>query len=324
MRNSASNSAAIQALHRQAKQMLPALTDVLIGLGYSEIVHQRISQQNIAGAHDCYQGLTRAYQTRFGQVMIKWQLDSNPSPMADNSSLHHEIRVLRTLNQYQKNSSAIITPPWLDHKTISLSQQRLTVLIMPYYSNGSLAYALKQAQSAQQKHRFIIQAAILIDHLHQSNWLHNDIKPSNLLISDEHALMLTDFALAEYIKGAQLKSQTVGRVSSAGTPAYLAPECWHGQGKTVQTDIYAFGVLLYEVLMGERPFAITQQHREQQEAALIAAWATQHCQQPTPILPKPHQRYQQILNRALAKPVQQRYPSMQELLKALQTLHPYQ
>lgn len=116
-------------------------------------------------------------------------------------------------------------------------------------------------------------------------------------------LLLTDFALAEPI------NKSVG-ASLAGTAAYLAPERWQGQGATVQSDIYAFGIMMTEILVGERPFKIHNQSNEP-----LREWAIQHCQQTIPTLPLEYSRYQGIVDKVLAKQVHKRYQSMKEVLR---------
>lgn len=337
MKNSASNSSikqassAQQVLKEQSAPLLPALTDSLAALGYSEICHQRISQQESTYQNGnqqhhikafSYQGLTRAQHLQFGYVMIKWELNS----ASNNASSHlsHEMVVLQALNKAQQtqvqNNIESIVPPILVYDTLivnvlNLSQQ-LTILVMPYYKNGSLAHYLCQPLEDKQKYQLIVQAAHLIANLHNNGWLHNDTKPSNILLSEHQTLsadnkivtptlLLTDFALAQ-------PPDKVYSIDAAGTPAYLAPERWQGQGATQQSDIYAFGIMMYEVLMGTRPFKIPLQSSERSKD-----WAIEHCQKPIPILPKEYQYYQDITDKALAKRVERRYKSMEEVLESL-------
>lgn len=322
MKNSASNQRQIQALHTQAEQILPALSALFTKMYYSEIMHQRISQQNDDNENSeiGYQGLTRAKHKQFGQVMMKWQISLNTKQnIAD---LYHETSVLKALNEWQNNQNNTIVPPLLTYKTITITvlaqPQQLILLVMPYYAKGSLAQSLKQALNDQQKHSLIMQTAQIVASLHQSGWLHGDIKPSNILIEDNLSLLLTDFALAKQIDSClqhNLDKKLNKNIAdqSAGTPAYLAPECWQGQSATVQSDIYAFGIMIYEILMGKRPFAINKQSGEP-----LQEWAVQHCQQPLPALPNQYSRYQAIINKALAKRVARRYGSMQEVLGELE------
>ena len=314
-----------QALRTQAQQILPALTIFFSNLNYSEISPQRLSQQSNGSELD-YQGLTRAQHLQFGQVMIKWQLcaDNNQN----SADLTYEANVLTSINSLSKNQNSFtaIAPPLLAYENITLQilgRQQLTVLVMPYYPNGSLANQLSAQKhlllTEMQKHQFIVQSAYLIYHLHQVGWLHNDIKPSNILLegfltnnADNSRItfdfLLTDFALARAL-------HKPSSASSAGTPAYLAPERWQGQRATVQSDIYAFGIMMYEILVGERPFNLDSKNDE-----WLREWATRHCQHPIPILHLEYRHYQCIADKALAKRMDKRYQNMQEVLSDLETL----
>ena len=338
MKNSASNSSnakacAKQALQMQAQQMLPTLTALFSSLNYNDISHQRLSQQAQNSEND-YQGLTRAQHLQFGRVMIKWQLTAASNQNL--AGLTHEIGVLKSINNLSANQNRFqdslfaIAPPMLAYETLRVQVldqfSQLTILTMPYYPSGSLATQLNvrnhSSLNSQRKHHFMVQSAHLIATLHSAGWLHNDIKPSNILLDDflpNHAddscikadLLLTDFALAECLNAPIL-------ASPAGTPAYLAPERWQSQSATVQSDIYAFGIMMVEILTGKRPFQISANSNDK-----LKAWAIQHCQQPIPTLPLEYSHYQGIINKALAKRVERRYQSMEEVLKSLEQLRIY-
>ena len=294
-------------------------------MNYSEIAHRRISQQT-HNSEINYQGLTRGQHPQFGQVMIKWQLSTDANQ--NSADLIYEAGILKSINSLStsknnlKSRLPVIAPPILayDNLRVQILAQSLplTILVMPYYPYGSLATQLNVRNHSlltlQRKHQFIVQSAHRIATLHSAGWLHNDIKPSNILLdgfwssnAEDRSiipnLLLTDFALAEPI------SKSVG-ASLAGTPAYLAPERWQGQGATVQSDIYAFGVMITEILVGERPFNTDSLNDEP-----LREWAIQHCQQTTPTLPLEYSRYQGIVDKVLAKQVQKRYQSMKEVLR---------
>ncbi len=319
-----------QALQMQAQQILPTLTTLFSSLNYSEISHQRISQQSNNNEND-YQGLTRAQHPQFGRVMIKWQLTAATNQNL--ASLTLEANVLKSINNLSTNqkrfqdSHSAIAPPILAYESLTvqvLAQfSQLIIFTMPYYLNGSLATQLNarnySSLTTLRKHHFIMQSAHRIANLHSADWLHNDIKPSNILLDDflpNHAddssikadLWLTDFALAECLN-------TPSLASPAGTPAYLAPERWQGQSATVQSDIYAFGIMMYEILVGERPFNIDPQSNQS-----MTDWAIQHCQQPIPKLPIEYSHYQGIIDKALAKQVERRYQNMEQILLDLESI----
>ena len=337
MKNSARIPSKIQAdakkaLQRQAQQILPALTSVFSDLNYSEISHQRLSQQSNGSGTD-YHGLTRAQHLQFESVMIKWQLSGLSKDANKNlANLNYEADILKSINSISSNQNSLqnslsaIAPAILAYKSLTVQMlaqsQQLTILVIPYYPDGSLATQLNSQKylslTAQKKHYFIMKSAYLIANLHNVGWLHNDIKPSNILLTDFSTvsdngsiipnLLLTDFALAKPI------NSSVEAIIT-GTPAYLAPERWQGQSATVQSDIYAFGIMMTEILTGERQFNIDPRNDEP-----LKEWAIQHCQQPIAKLSLEYSRYQYIIDKALAKQVERRYQNMQDVLRDLTLL----
>ncbi|MEW5959784.1 MAG: serine/threonine-protein kinase, partial [Chloroflexota bacterium] len=89
-----------------------------------------------------------------------------------------------------------------------------------------------------------------LDHAHTHDILHRDLKPANILLDPERGPLLTDFGMAKLVGESSLSA--TGDI--VGTPYYIAPEAWEGQAATPQTDIYALGCILYEMLTGERAF----------------------------------------------------------------------
>ena len=96
---------------------------------------------------------------------------------------------------------------------------------------------------------------------HQSGVLHRDLKPANVMLDGKGRARITDFGLAVATK------DTTGK-RPAGTPGYMAPELYDGDRPTVQSDLYALGLVLYEVFTGKRAFDapnLAELHRRQSE-----------------------------------------------------------
>jgi LuxR family maltose regulon positive regulatory protein len=91
-----------------------------------------------------------------------------------------------------------------------------------------------------------------LDYAHTRGILHRDLKPANILLDSNHGPMLSDFGLAKLIGEAGTSITAGGGV--VGTPHYIAPEVWEGQGTTRQSDVYALGCILYEMLIAEKLF----------------------------------------------------------------------
>ena len=103
------------------------------------------------------------------------------------------------------------------------------------------------------------QAAAGLAAAHQQGTLHRDLKPSNLMIDHTGRLRITDFGLAgppsvPAARDDEAQEDTSGRNMCAGTPAYMAPEQFDGREVAFRTDVYALGLVLYEVFTGKRPF----------------------------------------------------------------------
>ncbi len=90
-------------------------------------------------------------------------------------------------------------------------------------------------------------------HAHGAGIVHRDLKPENVLLPDEGGVKVADFGLAKALTGAQTLATAPGTI--LGTPGYLAPELLTGANPGPAADVYALGVLIFELVSGRRPFA---------------------------------------------------------------------
>lgn len=149
-----------------------------------------------------------------------------------------------------------------------------------------------------------------LDYSHARGVVHRDVKPGNVLVSTMGTAKISDFGIAR-IERSHLTQE--GEV--LGTPYYMAPEQFDGQPADERTDIYAAGVIVYEVLCGRRPF--TGQGGQLMRQILDAP--------PPPAStfePKLPVSIDMALGRALAKKPQNRYASAREFLDALRAAFP--
>lgn len=126
-------------------------------------------------------------------------------------------------------------------------------LIMEYVAGGSLRDLLGQTPQLPEKQVLTIglELADALSRAHHLQIVHRDIKPGNVLLAEDGTPRLTDFGLA-HISGSSALTQS-GML--AGTLAYISPEVCHGQLFDTRADIWSFGVMLYEMLAGQNPFA---------------------------------------------------------------------
>lgn len=127
---------------------------------------------------------------------------------------------------------------------------------MDFAASGSLALRIaeRQGQSPEPAVRaddFRILAAVAdaVHYAHQQGVVHGDLKPSNLLLDEHGEPLVSDFGLA---RPAETAAESISPF--AGTPAYMAPELLDGRPATVVSDVWALGVIAYEMVMGSRPF----------------------------------------------------------------------
>jgi serine/threonine-protein kinase len=134
----------------------------------------------------------------------------------------------------------------------------LPYYIMPFVSGESLRANMNRGgSSVASSVKVMTDVARALDYAHRRGVIHRDIKPENILISDGIAVV-TDFGIAKALSAAKTQAPggTLTQIgTSLGTPAYMAPEQAVGDPVDARADIYAWGIVAYEMLAGVHPFA---------------------------------------------------------------------
>jgi serine/threonine protein kinase len=174
-------------------------------------------------------------------------------------------------------------------------------------SGGALSSSIKQRRLGLDRVVDIIQgAASALDYAHSRGVVHRDVKPQNILLDEAGRVYLADFGIAKMFEGTSALTQA-GMIT--GTPQYMAPEQATGQQLDNRADIYALGVVAYEMLTGRVPFT----------ADTPIAVLMKHVQDPLP-LPSPDDvpgGMALALVKALAKAPGDRWPTATEFADAL-------
>lgn len=179
-------------------------------------------------------------------------------------------------------------------------------LVLEYIEGPTLADAMDSGLEDSRVPNLLDQIAAGLDYAHSRGVIHRDIKPGNVLMTDDGRLVLADFGLAWLLEGSHLTLS--GGV--IGTPEYMAPEQASGEPIDHRADVYALGVVLYEMLVGERPFVaetpigVLLKHLQDPAPSVLLA---------RPDLPEP---VAEVIARALAKAPAERFGSAGELARA--------
>ncbi len=131
------------------------------------------------------------------------------------------------------------------------------------------AYCALHATSIEQRLRLFREVCEAVQHAHRHLVVHRDLKPSNILVKDDGTVRLLDFGIARRIETLDLAADRTRTGLRLMTPAYAAPEQLRGEGAGVQTDIYALGVVLYELLTGRLPFDFSGMTAGEAEALIL-------------------------------------------------------
>lgn len=189
--------------------------------------------------------------------------------------------------------------------------KRTFFLAMDLLTGGSLDRVIRQEPlTLAAVDQFVAQIGSALDYAHGQGIIHRDLKPQNVMLDAHGQAILTDFGLAKFVSTAISRTVLTQSGGQIGTPAYMAPEQWKGEAADVRSDVYGFGLLIYEMLTGSMAF----------KAANGYDLMHKHLYVPPPPLRKDRPDLpiglEEVLRRALAKDRIERYQSIAALQQA--------
>jgi serine/threonine protein kinase len=216
-----------------------------------------------------------------------------------------------SLDRFKREASIVAR---LEHRAIVPvhdygEYQGIPYLVMRYMEGGSVDDMLVAGPiSPERTLQIALQIAPALDYAHRQGVLHRDLKPSNILLDANGDAYLTDFGIARLMGRNTEPLTTTGVV---GTPSYMSPEQAQGHELDGRSDVYALGVVLFEMLTGVRPF----------EGETPYSVAVKHVTEPPPspcvINPALSRAVENVLFKALEKKPENRYQTATALAEAL-------
>jgi eukaryotic-like serine/threonine-protein kinase len=177
-------------------------------------------------------------------------------------------------------------------------------IAMEHFPAGDLRERMKEPLMPAAALKYLEQIASALDAIHSVGVLHRDLKPANVMLRSDGTVSLIDFGLA---KANENDVSLTGTREIFGTPYYMSPEQGHAEIIDARSDLYSLGVVLYEMLIGRKPF----------NGATAMEVIYKHKRAELPEIAPQYAAYEGLLRGLLAKAPGDRFQSARELLTAI-------
>jgi serine/threonine-protein kinase len=218
------------------------------------------------------------------------------------------------VNKFKREATAIATLS--DNNIVNVldvgTQEELNYIVMEYVQGKTLKEVIKEFGKLNYETTIKIgtQIAKALECAHKNNIIHRDVKPQNVLVTEDGVIKVTDFGIAKSASSATLTNTT----TIMGSAQYFSPEQAKGSFVDARTDIYSLGIVLYEMVTGKLPF----------EADSPVTIALKHIQEEVVPPKQLNSRIPDSLNKlilkAMEKDANKRYQTAKELINDLQKI----
>ena len=188
------------------------------------------------------------------------------------------------------------------------SEGSLQYIAMEYLEGRTLEDIIKKKVKLNYKilSQVIIQICNALQYAHDQNIVHRDIKPANIMILKDYRVKVMDFGIARIDSNSMTKTGI-----AMGTPNYISPEQLQGKSVDRRADLFSLGVVMYELLIGKRPF------RGENITSLIYSILHHEPEKPSNVIPQIPLLFDHIVEKALMKNTQDRYQTAKEIVTDL-------
>lgn len=178
---------------------------------------------------------------------------------------------------------------------------------MEFHTGGDLKARIREGMTPKAAFSITRQIASALAFAHSKKYIHRDVKPENVIFRHDGTAILTDFGIA---KGNETDIRLTATGAIIGTPHYMSPEQAQGLELDHRSDLYSLGVMFYEMLTGNVPYA--------GNSALSIG--IKHLKEPVPQLPPPLHVYQPFIDKFIAKKASDRFQSGEEIMAAIDAM----
>jgi serine/threonine-protein kinase PpkA len=168
-------------------------------------------------------------------------------------------------------------------------------IAMEYFPCGDLKVRLQQPITVRESLEFAQRICLALEVIHARGLIHRDLKPPNVMLREDGAIVLIDFGIA---KGVELGGRSTAVGVLRGSPYYMSPEQAQGIALDARSDLYSVGVILFEMLSGSKPYTGSSAIEVMQ----------QHVHGPRPRLPIEHVAHEALLEHFMARQRDERFP----------------
>lgn len=186
---------------------------------------------------------------RTGHLVVSKQVRVQEMPRAELSKVENEVRILSSLSH-----------PHITMYHCSFQAEGNLNIVMEFASKGSVEEAIKERQASRVPFAeptviaWLQQLGGALQHMHLKQILHRDLKAANVFLTEDVFLTDGSIKLGDFGISKTLSTQTNLAVTACGTPFYFSPELINGKPYREPSDVWALGVLLFELLTLQRPF----------------------------------------------------------------------